>query len=114
MKKEIAERWIEALRSGGYKKVHGMLRGWRADGFCGFCGLGVLCDISGLGEWDGDGSAVFLVNKEMHNGGYLPLPVQQWSGMRKVGEKLIAALSDREGFTFAQLADEIEENWEYL
>lgn len=41
------ETWIEALESGRYKQTNGVLRR-KGEGFC--C-LGVLCDLSGLGEW---------------------------------------------------------------
>lgn len=46
----IAIRWAEALESGRYPQGYGRLR--TEDGYC--C-LGVLCDISRLGEWDPDG-----------------------------------------------------------
>lgn len=40
-------KWIVALRSGKYTQGHGRLR----DGVGQMCCLGVLCEISGLGEW---------------------------------------------------------------
>jgi hypothetical protein len=43
------ESWCEALESGKYKQTTHSLR--KGDGFC--C-LGVACDLSGAGEWDGD------------------------------------------------------------
>lgn len=46
MKKEIADKWVEALRSGRYKQCKSWLRD--NDGFC--C-LGVLCDISKMSAW---------------------------------------------------------------
>jgi len=45
MKKEIAERWVSALRSGEYKQGRLYLKSER-----GYCCLGVLCDILGV-EW---------------------------------------------------------------
>lgn len=53
MNKEVKTKWLEALRSGKYKQGQGCLA------FNGkFCCLGVLCDISGVGKWDNDGSYV--------------------------------------------------------
>ena len=43
-------KWIEALKSGKYKQVREILK--RKDQ--GYCCLGVACEISGLGKWDGD------------------------------------------------------------
>lgn len=40
-------KWIAALRSGKYQQTFSELKS--ADG--GFCCLGVLCDISGVGRW---------------------------------------------------------------
>lgn len=40
MKKEIKEKWIDALRSGEYTQTQGSLRNEN-----GYCCLGVLCDL---------------------------------------------------------------------
>lgn len=40
---------IAALRSGDYKQIRKRLH----DGEDGYCCLGVACDVSGLGEWNG-------------------------------------------------------------
>ena len=45
MKKEIADMWCDALRSGEYKQVKGTLCGIRKDGEVGYCCLGVLTDL---------------------------------------------------------------------
>ena len=47
MKKEIKKKWVNALRSGKYKQAKGRLRYKDR-----YCPLGVLCDISRLGEWE--------------------------------------------------------------
>lgn len=48
---ENQRKWIDALRSGKYTQTTHVLR--RPDNHGnGFCCLGVLCDISGGGEWD--------------------------------------------------------------
>jgi len=51
MSPELKAKWVSALRSGAYQQGHGTLR--RGDAFC--C-IGVLCDVSGLGEWAGSES----------------------------------------------------------
>lgn len=57
MNAELKKKWVEALRSGGYRQVPGSLyRGARlVDGawlpHC--CVLGVLNDVSHLGHWTG-------------------------------------------------------------
>ena len=43
------ETWCEALESGKYKQADGQLRAGDA-----FCCLGVACDLSGTGDWEGD------------------------------------------------------------
>ena len=40
-------KWVAALRSGKYKQGTGQLR---TEDDC-YCCLGVLCDISGVGQW---------------------------------------------------------------
>jgi hypothetical protein len=45
---ELKQRWLDALRSGKYKQGKGALRTGKDH----FCCLGVLCDISGAGEWE--------------------------------------------------------------
>lgn len=46
MKAKVKAAWLEALRSGKYQQTHARLK--KPDGYC--C-LGVLCDISGVGSW---------------------------------------------------------------
>lgn len=49
MDAELKAKWVAALRSGEYRQGVGYLNA--KDGFC--C-LGVLCDISGEGQWEAD------------------------------------------------------------
>ncbi len=53
MDAELKSRWIEALKSGTYPKTRGVL--WRDKPNLvdpeGYCCLGVLCSISGAGEF---------------------------------------------------------------
>ncbi len=58
MNKTLMKKWAKALRSGKYKQGRHSLRN-KNDTFC--C-LGVLCDISGMGEWTGDDKTVFSIS----------------------------------------------------
>lgn len=49
MKPEIKTKWLEALRSGEYTQADSLIQ--ETGGQRSFCCLGVLNDISGLGEW---------------------------------------------------------------
>lgn len=46
MNPELKQKWLQALRSGQYKQTKERLKGKY-----GYCCLGVLCDVSGRGEW---------------------------------------------------------------
>jgi hypothetical protein len=46
MNPELKQKWLAALRSGEYKQARGYLKTE-----FGYCCLGVLCDVSGLGEF---------------------------------------------------------------
>lgn len=97
MKKEIADMWCDALRSGEYKQVKGTLCGIRKDGEVGYCCLGVLTDLymkerkekkKGLnfsdftklsGEEDNDYNIKPLWEID-GNRGSIPEAVAQWAG----------------------------------
>lgn len=123
MKKEIADLWISALRSGRYKQCKRVLNNGE-----GMCCLGVLCDISGLNTWE-------ACNQEYPPYGYyscgsqkefLPKNVQEWAGVDSESPSYskdnietnrdiyLHELNDEDGLTFAEIADRIESNWEQL
>lgn len=88
MKAEVANKWIEALRSGEYQQAEGQLRkcgdNWEVDpSDSAYCCLGVLCDLYAQehshAEWGGglDRGELFL-SEEFH----LPREVREWAGMR--------------------------------
>lgn len=136
MNKEIADKWVAALRSGEYNQTRGALR--RKDNFC--C-LGVLCDLSNLGSWK-EGFGIYIASKESNppinemNSSSLPASVQKWSGMRTAAghlpepisiahppampglyqnlAKSLMDLNDSARWTFKEIADVIENNWERL
>ena len=103
MRKEVKEKWLQALRSGEYKQGKNCLR---ADDK--FCCLGVLTDIYAKEknvEWRGN---VFLGKKNV-----LPQSVATWAGIfgaPKVAGVLLSAHNDRESSTFEEISNLIEEN----
>jgi len=108
MKKEIADKWVEALRSGKYKQTKNHLKDE-----CGYCCLGVLCDISNLGSWD--------IGAKSYGGmsGALCDKVRDWAGISNEagyfldGGNLIN-FNDVEHLDFNQIAKLIEQKWKEL
>lgn len=112
MKKEIAEKWIAALRSGKYKQGRACLQ--KGDQFC--C-LGVLCDILEIPR-----NGVDLNHRtcfgEFNDVSYLPREAVEISGMKNNSGALgafdsLVKMNDC-GLNFDQIADTIEEEWEKL
>jgi len=108
VKKDIAEKWVKALRSGEYEQGRGQLRINNKH-----CCLGVLCDISKLSIWDQDsyikGSSAIT----------LPTEVKMWADMKSGGghlgeDKLSLWQLNDAGKTFSEIANIIEAEWETL
>ncbi len=129
MKKEIADKWIAALRSGDYVQTLGGLK--TEDGFC--C-LGVLCDIHAKeteNEWatkkmDAHFTETFSYK---HNSTDLPVEVQEWAGIKTSGGELpksyidnedeedsvsLIDLNDNRHLNFSQIAEVIEKEVDFL
>jgi hypothetical protein len=117
MRKDIADMWVDALRSGEYAQTKELLRDDE-----GYCCLGVLCDLhrrrTGEGDWAG--SAYRVDDRpEQWSETVLPNPVMEWAYVRSdptdvnSGE-FFTQLNDDKGYTFDQLADIIEAQWEDL
>lgn len=111
MKQEIADLWIQALKSGEYKQTRRALR--QGDAFC--C-LGVLCDLHSKhsGEkWymDQSGDGWYL-----HNTGLLPEPVFTWAGMKtsagvyQYDVPLSLSSHNDHGMSFEHIAEIIKEH----
>jgi hypothetical protein len=124
MDKHVAERWVQALRSGQYQQGQHELHPDTNS----YCCLGVLCDLyrveQGKGEWRkgpmrGENNIFTVDDEEGYESSVLPESVKDWAGMHSsVGEIVgtvdaLAALND-EGMEFPQLADLIEKKWEVL
>lgn len=105
MKKEIADKWIKALRSGKYKQgkedLHDSVHNT-------FCCLGVLCDI-GYAQPHHNGDAYIENDPDLTENCYLET---KDGYIPSLGTDL-AKLNDN-GTTFEEIADIIEKNYEEL
>ena len=113
MKKEIADKWIAALRSGKYKQTVGVLNSPNE----GMCCLGILCEISKLTEWEKSKTLPYA-DKYMNELKVLPKEVQKWAGLishnGEFGNGLALSAENDKGKTFSQIATIIETEWESL
>ncbi len=127
MKKEIADKWVAALRSGEYQQGTERLHALAdfTDG-CrevkkGHCCLGVLCEVAIK-----DGLKVHRLTTETseyydYANEALPVSVREYAGMDSdVGtfeengeDNVLAALNDA-GTPFSEIADIIEKYWSEL
>lgn len=136
MKPEIAQKWVEALRSGNYTQTTKTLRDDK-----GYCCLGVLCDLAsqeGIGTWQAPDSPPTSASriyryvagyaKYESNSSLIPPRVAKWAEMSekntgKNGSKgsflsdgnwtSLANLNDR-GSSFEDIAKVIEKEVETL
>jgi len=114
MKKQIADMWVDALRSGEFKQGFNNLEKDGAN-----CCLGVLCNLALVeGVCDYDSSRDVSRFDEMS--AYLPNSVMEWAGMvsccgSKVdGETNLVDLNDVAMSSFNEIANAIEKNYEKL
>lgn len=56
-------KWVAALKSGNFPQAGGALKTDE-----GFCCLGVLCEVSGLGEWEKEKTNVDVLDSESQMG----------------------------------------------
>lgn len=116
MKKEIADQWVAALRSGQYEQGRGALRTWANDK-ASFCCLGVLCELAVL-----EGHAERLGTSYSDCKVFLPRGVAEWAGISQIDGSLpetmakpaLYQLNDDKGWSFDQIADHIEKHWRHL
>lgn len=102
--------FVEKLRSGEYRQTMGGLRTTS-----GYCCLGVLCDISGLGRWvEIPGEASFMYyNATFDNefsGSILPDSIRSAVGLTDDEQDHLWRLNDEEVLSFDQIADYVEVN----
>lgn len=106
MQKAMKKKWIKALRSDEYEQGRGSLVSYNNE----FCCLGVLCNISDLGEWK---RTAFGWRYE-YNGSCskyrLPSEVIAHFEILIHEEKALMNMNDGDRASFNQIADWIEEN----
>lgn len=123
MDAKIKADWLAALRSGKYAQTTGALREETILGDHTYCCLGVLCEVVGV-TWTPEGCAAY---KEDVCSGLLPHSVALKAGLDAsvedyedcqqidpevwIGEEkaTLSELNDSGDYTFAQIADIIEE-----
>lgn len=112
-KEEIKTKWLHELRNGGHEQVQGTLKGIKPDGNLRYCCLGVL-EEKVLGNQI---AAVKLMDSD-----YIDLS-PEYVGLLSTydrlkedvigDQELVYELIEKndEGWTFAEIADYIERNW---
>ena len=125
MKKQIADRWVKALRSGKYKQGKEALH-W-TNGEDTFCCLGVLCELyqeSAMRSKGMEKMATAKYSKKVEYDsecGTLPKRVMLWAKIKTgsaqyrenlLWESLVIQNDDDKSFT--SIADIIEQNYEAL
>ena len=119
MRKEIAEKWVAALRSGEYKQTSGVLANAERTAHC--C-LGVLCEIAvkdgvGLQVLHPDGASYTSFDGE---DAHLPPRVDDWADLYSAApvtlrQSIVGLIHMNDnGGSFEDIADAIEEHWETL
>ena len=101
MDKELKDKWVAALRSGDYRQGKGFLY---SEG-C-HCCLGVLCEVSGIPEWDGDMIEYCGEVRDQT----IPKPIIDRIGLSVGCADLLIEANDLEGKSFSEIADYIEAN----
>lgn len=110
MKKDIAEMWIEALRSGKYKQGYGYLKQESGDNIeenARFCCLGVLCSITDPLHLSKNTES--LSQDIMNIAG-----VENYLGYIPSIDNSLVKFNDADKLTFPEIADIIEKHWEKL
>lgn len=93
-------RWVAALRSGKYEQGQGRLRDVLPDGQVKFCCLGVLCEISDLGDWRENGD--YDAGRDSSHV-WPPAPVANWAGLDAVNP--VVRISERDTIGLSRLND---------
>lgn len=139
MNKDVAKRWVEALRSGEYKQARRALADELPSGDIGYCCLGVLCELAVAdGVIPPKARAVYPTSRFSFNeDAYMPPDaVDEWAGQGirnqdryrieipdEIADRLsevgidhgniafLPELNDDAELTFSEIADLIEKNF---
>ena len=125
MNTDVQEVWTEALRSGQFcqGKCHLRIYDPKTEKYE-YCCLGLLCELSGLGQWEvdenkDDGRIVYSYLNETQ---YLPVEVANWAGVdyHQVGDNddsvaidqgYFVELNDESGYDFRDIADAVTDRY---
>jgi|14_taG_2_1085336.scaffolds.fasta_scaffold00855_14 hypothetical protein len=124
------QEWLAALRSGKYQQYQGALSGG-PDGK-NLCCLGVLNDISNLGEWDSTGAYVIGTDLHCDHEQYDPTAVEKefahavvvyWADLSSqnplvdIGDKrwtgLVSKVTVKDGKRFLEISELNDEGWTF-
>jgi len=103
MDRKWKRKWINALRGGEYKQTRGELRD-----HLGYCCLGVLCDISGVGKWDD--TSRYAENDDRVSHAFTTPGVRALTGLTVFAEEHLTELNDMKGYSFRRIATWIEKH----
>ncbi len=103
----VKKLFCEKLRSGEYRQCTNHLRFHDT-----FCALGVLSDVSGLGEWviHSPAYTTYRTGANQRTGCLTP-EVKDWAGLTTHEEDRLAELNDGENRSFSDIADYVEKNY---
>lgn len=113
MDEEWRKRWVTALRSGKYPQCRELLRRQRISSIDGhhdysYCCLGVLCDISGLGNFKDESSSRFVTLRGDGSASTLPESLAHVIGLSDGAQRYLTEQNDVQCLTLGQIADIIE------
>jgi hypothetical protein len=132
MKKEIAKKWIKALKSGKYKQGKSFLKQYDTKNQPRHCCLGVLCELYNESMKKNHKKTLTVKNSNIcPENGYryvtfsgagesLPPVVKKWAGMKSnygdIDNQFYDSLADMNDFgkTFNTISNTIEKNIENL
>jgi hypothetical protein len=114
MKADVKAAWLAKLKSGEFAQGSGQLRTWDSvKKVWRYCCLGVLCEMSGLGQWETEVKRGFRDTTYLGSKHYLPDEVAEWAGIdshcgsEKGIQQRLGSLNDS-GATFRTIADAID------
>lgn len=112
MKSDNINKWIYELRSNKFHKCKKYLRYNNT-----YCALGILCEISGLGEWVEDISEAGVKNYKINGSKghrklfFPPNEVYDWIGLKKEDRRIfgayVSSLNDQD-LSFKEIASFLE------